>query len=169
VTEASEDRYQQSVARRQRGCQAGFDAGPGGAVDQQCPLVLSSEHAAIERHHLVHVGGELGVELALQGDRHRAEHPRIDVDRPWPHQQARLRIKLGEKLDRRSDLCGVVAAVGRLDLVRLAQKTSKARSRVRAGGVSYEASLANTGRYDAAVAVALAPPPFEIVGQGDIW
>ncbi len=134
VTEASEDRHQQSVARSKRRCQACFDAGSRRAVDEQCPLVLGSEHAAVERHHLVHVGGELGVELALQGDRHRPQHPRIDVDRPRPHQQARLGIKLGKKLGRRSDLCGAVHAV-----VEACSKTSSyARGRVRLGGVSYE-------------------------------
>ena len=31
--------------------------------------------------------------MALQGDRHRPQHPRIDVDRTRPHQQARLRVE----------------------------------------------------------------------------
>src|SRR5712691_963778 len=93
---------------------------PPHAVDQQCPRVLGSEHAAVERHHLVHIGGELGVELALQGDRHRPQHPRIDVDRPRPHQQAWLGIELGKKLGRRSDLGGAFHAFRAL--MRLAQK-----------------------------------------------
>ena len=120
VTEASEDRHQQLVARRQRGRQACFDAGPRRAVDQQCPLVRGAEHGAVERHHLVHVGGELRVELALQGDRHRPQHARIDVDRSRPHQQARLGIELGKKLGRRGGLGGVILALHAL--VRLAQK-----------------------------------------------
>ena len=58
------------------------------------------EHAAVERHHLVHVAGELRVELALQRHRHGPQHARIDVDGPGPHQQAGLGIELGEELGR---------------------------------------------------------------------
>ena len=64
------------------------------AVDQQCPMVGGAEYAAVERHDLVHVAGELRIELALQGNRHRSQHARINIDRARPHQQARLGIEL---------------------------------------------------------------------------
>ena len=70
VAEAPEDRHQQLVAGRQRGHQARLHAGPGGAVDQQGPMVRGAEHLAIERHRLMDIGGELRVELALQRHRH---------------------------------------------------------------------------------------------------
>ena len=90
---------------------------------------------AVERHHLVHVGGELRVELALQGDRHRPQHARIDVDRSRPHQQARLGIELGKKLGRRGDLCGAILrfmlSLGLLKNSPPASRVATARSVVR--------------------------------------
>ena len=101
VAETSEHRHQQRVARRKRGSEARLDAGARRAVDQQRPPVVGPEDAAVQRHHLIHVAGELRIELTLQRHRHRPQHPRIDIDRPRPHQQAGLGIKLGEEFRRR--------------------------------------------------------------------
>ena len=65
-------------------------------------LFVGPEYAAVQRHDLVHVGGELRIELALQRHRHRPQHAGIDVHRPGPHQQARLGIELAEELGRPS-------------------------------------------------------------------
>ena len=99
MPEATEDQHQHLVTGRDQGRERRLDASPRGAVYDERPLVRRAEHLPVERHGLVHVLRELRVELALQRHRHGAQHTRIDVDGPRPHQQARLRIKFGE--DRR--------------------------------------------------------------------
>ena len=60
--------------------------------------LLRLEQGAQQRHGLVHVGRELGVELTLQRHRHGAQHARVDVDRSRPHQQPRAGVQLIEGL-----------------------------------------------------------------------
>ena len=102
VAETSEHRHQQCVARSKSRGEARFDAGARCGVDEQCPPVVGFEYAAIQRHDLIHVAGELRIELTLQRHRHRPQHPRIDIHRARPHQQAGLGIKLAEQLGRRN-------------------------------------------------------------------
>ena len=98
VSEAAEDRHQYTVAGLDQGDQHGLDAGSGGAVDQERPAVGGLVEPAQQRHGLVHIGRELGVELAEQRHRHGAQHARIGVDRPRPQQQARARVEVAEKV-----------------------------------------------------------------------
>ncbi len=96
VAETTKDRHQHFIARPYGGEQNRLDAGARGAVDQQRPAVFGAEYAAIERHHLVHVVGHRRIVLADQLGRHGAQHARIGVDRPRPHQQALRRVDLCE-------------------------------------------------------------------------
>ena len=98
VAEAAEDGDQHLVARRQDRVHAGLDAGARGAVDHQRPVVGGTEHSTVKCHHLVHVFGELRIELALDRHRHGAQHARVEVDGTGAHQQAWLGLELAENL-----------------------------------------------------------------------
>ena len=113
MAEPAEHQHQQFVAGHDQRNETGLDAGARRAIDQERPLVGGTEHAAVELHGLVHVAGELRIELALQRHRHRAQHARIDVDRAGAHQQARLGIKLGEVLGPRDRHDGWFPGSGR--------------------------------------------------------
>ena len=98
MAETPKHRDQHAVAGREDRGQAGLDAGARRAVDQKRPMVARAENAPVERHDIVHVGGEFGVELAEHGGRHGAQDARIDVDGARPHQQPRRWV---ERTDRR--------------------------------------------------------------------
>ena len=94
VTKAAKDRNQHFIPRTNGGNQYRFNPRPGGTVDQHRPAIFSAEYAAIERHHLVHVVGHGRIVLANQLARHSAQHARVGVDRPRPHQQTLRRVNL---------------------------------------------------------------------------
>ena len=98
MTEAAEDRHQDLVARNDERGQARLDAGPRCPVDKERPIVLGAEDLAVERHDLIHVFGELRVELTQHGRRHGPQHARIHVDRPRPHEQPGLRVEITEQV-----------------------------------------------------------------------
>ena len=99
VTKAAKDRHQHLIARANGGDQNGFNPRAGGAVHQHRPAVFGAEHAAIERHHLVHVVCHGRIVLADQLARHGAQHARVGVDRARPHQQALGRVDLRKVCD----------------------------------------------------------------------
>ena len=72
VAEAAEHRHQHAVAGLDQRDQDRLDAGARRAVDQERPAVAGLEQPAQQRHGLVHVAGELRVELPEQRHRHRA-------------------------------------------------------------------------------------------------
>jgi hypothetical protein len=98
VPEPAEDRHQHPVAGLDQRHERRFDRRARRAVDEQRPAIFGLEHAAIELRHLLHVGAELRVELAQQRGAHGAQYPRIGIDRPRSHEQARRGIQVFEEL-----------------------------------------------------------------------
>lgn len=99
MAEAAKHRHQHFIARANGRHQNRLNARAGGAVHQHRPAVFGAEHPAIERHYFVHVVGHRRVVLTNQLARHGAQHARIGIDRPRPHQQTRRRIKLRKLSD----------------------------------------------------------------------
>jgi hypothetical protein len=88
--------HQDLIAGGDQGGQAGLDAGPRRAVDEQGPVVGGAKDPAVEGHDLVHVAGELGVELAQHGGREGAQHPGVDVHRAGAHEQPGFGVEVVE-------------------------------------------------------------------------
>jgi hypothetical protein len=72
MPEAAEDRHQDLVTGGQERDQHRLDPRARRAVDQEGPPVLGLEDLPVEDHDLVHVLGELRVELPQELRRHRA-------------------------------------------------------------------------------------------------
>jgi hypothetical protein len=62
--------------------------GPAGAGDGKRARVVRLEGEAAQLHHLGHDRGELGVEVAQQRRRHRAQHAWVGHGRPGTEQEA---------------------------------------------------------------------------------
>ena len=71
--EAARADHQDGRTRLDQGDQRRLDPGARGAVDQEGPAVFGHEDPAIERHGLVHIGGEFRIELPEQIRRHGAQ------------------------------------------------------------------------------------------------
>ena len=117
MAEPPEDRDEHPVTGDEHGRQDRLDARAGGPVDQEGPPVGGAEHFPVERHHLVHVPGEVRVELPEQRQRHRLKDAGIDLHRAGAHQPARrgvqwLECVVHEGSSRRSERRRRLAAGG---------------------------------------------------------
>ena len=99
MTKPAEHRHQHLVTGTDRRQQNRFDPGARGAVDQHRPAIFGAKHAAVQRHDFIHVVGHRRIVLANQLARHGAQHARVGIDRPRPHQQALRRVNLRKLSD----------------------------------------------------------------------
>lgn len=89
LAETSEARNQNPIAGLDHRRHHRLDGCARGAVDDHRPLVSGLKHLPVERHGVAHVLAELGIELAEQLRRHRAQHAWIGIDRAGAHEEAR--------------------------------------------------------------------------------